>query len=492
MTTARKPRRNGKGKEMLLVDYFEDIYRPRRLRGRAETVITQYRRLIRHLGDILERPPLVSDLDEGTICKYLDWLTVTPIWRFNPKLRAPRTINKARDQCLALARFAVLKGLLPELPDVQALPEEVPIPKCYTVKEVGWILQACETLTGHLWADGGIPKALYWKCIVLVLYDTGVRSGALWTLRCEDIDLANSSILFRAENAKTRRSQLLRVAPDTLASIKAIWEPLRELLFPWPYACQGTRYNHWDEILQRAGLPLLHGNKFKMLRKTCATLCKANGADATAQLGHSTDAMTRRHYLVPDMEIQAADVLPRPSVNGADDSPMIQTQLETCLPEYRAVLAQRPGTRRGWHNAQVLTGMIDNLNKACRFRTIGDIDGQKILRYFRTCQRKGLAPNTVRNRRAAYRKFVEWLLSNELLPNLRAAVAVLQPGGENQEPQRGFLGRLAGLFSRTRTGTAAHPPGPSPARRGLSRMRPCRGTDAPPFQDKQRTDNAQK
>jgi integrase len=227
--------------------------------------------------------------------------------------RGPRTINKARDRLLALARFAHAKHLLDEVPDVLPLPEPRQIPQAYTPDEVAALLGACRE---HAGSYAGIPAGLYWFAVGQLLYWTGLRSGVLWKMARKQVDIERATVFVPAEHQKQNADQLLRIHADCVDAMGAIWQPDRHLLFPWPYMCLETRYNHWDRILRRAGLPLVKRNKFKMLRKTCATLCRANGADATTQLGHSSDAITRRHYLAPGMELQAADVLPRPKVSN--------------------------------------------------------------------------------------------------------------------------------------------------------------------------------
>lgn len=54
---------------------------------------------------------------------------------------------------------------------------------------------------------------------------------------------------------------------------------------------------------------------FHALRRTCASHLAVAGADATAYLGHSSDAITRRHYLDPRIVrargVRAIDAVPR-------------------------------------------------------------------------------------------------------------------------------------------------------------------------------------
>jgi hypothetical protein len=120
--------------------------------------------------------------------------------------------------------------------------------------------------------------------------------------------------LFRAEYSKQNADQLLKVSAETSKAIEAIRRPEGKI-FPWPH-CEALIYFRLKKIFRAAGLPCGRRDLLHKIRRTCATLAHKNGADATVQLGHSCDSVTRKHYLGTDATIQAADVLPRPGGNG--------------------------------------------------------------------------------------------------------------------------------------------------------------------------------
>lgn len=293
---------------MTLEDFFRNWYRPRRLLGCSESTVRQYGILFGHLERHLGRSPLLDDLTEDTIATFLGWLAQEHLYFLRPR-RKPRTVNKARDQLLALARYASLKGLLHEVPDVRPLPEYYDSPTAYTIKQLEVLLAACRGFPGTYVR---IPAGRYWVAVVLVLYDTGLRIGPVWKLRCEQVDRDQGVVHVLPENQKHRVGQRLKLHVDTVKAINRIWLPDRELLFPWE-AHWTTRYNHYRAILRQAGLPLGRMNMFHRLRRTTATLMSAAGGDATMQLGHSSDAVTRRHYLAHQWT-QAVELLPRPKV----------------------------------------------------------------------------------------------------------------------------------------------------------------------------------
>lgn len=300
--------------DMPLAEFFEKVYRPRRLPGGRVNTIRLYeftfRKLERHLG----RPPMVSDLNEETLCDFLEAVA---------KGHAPRTANADRDRLMAQARFAVLKGRLGFIPDLPVWPELRRVPKAYKLHQLDQLVRACAETPGRIC---GIPSNRYWLAVALVLYDTGCRAGACWALRRSDVDREERTVYFPAEYAKQKADQLLRMARDTLSAINAIWDYPRDesdLLFPWDFV-PSVRYQHWRRILQRAGLPDDRPDMFHKLRRTTATICKRFGGDPTFQLGHTSDAITRKCYLDPSDEMHAADLMPRPWSTDADLPPVVK------------------------------------------------------------------------------------------------------------------------------------------------------------------------
>lgn len=292
--------------QMLLADFFRRVYVPRRLPGRNPNTLRLYAHLLYFFSRFLGRDAKVADLDEPTALEFLDWYGST---------RAPRSRNRVRDQLLALAGLAQRQGLLRIVPDLPKMPEPRRAPQSLTPDQVARLLAACAGLHGEICA---VPAALFWRTLFLVGLSTGLRASALFALRRADIDFADRSLLARAETQKQNADQRLRLTPAALAAIAAIWEPDRELLFPWDRH-PTTRYHYLRRLCVAAGLPDDRRHKLHALRRTCATWTHRYGGDATAQLGHADNATTRRHYLDPSAYRQAADVVPWDELLPPDD-----------------------------------------------------------------------------------------------------------------------------------------------------------------------------
>ena len=120
--------------------------------------------------------------------------------------------------------------------------------------------------------------------------------------------------MVRAETQKTSKEQRFRLAPQAIASIALIYDPDRELIWPWPH-CRRTLFTHFRRICESAGLkPNRRGmDLFQRIRRSSISYAAKCDLELARRLaGHSSVEMTRRHYI--DERIAEApsvvDVLP--------------------------------------------------------------------------------------------------------------------------------------------------------------------------------------
>lgn len=259
--------------------------------------------LLRQFCRFLGRPALIIDLDEDRISEFL---------AARLRSHAAITVDRERSKLLALANYAHRRGTLAEVPDVMRVRVLRRSPTSYNLRDIGRLLSVSRGVEGEI---SGVPAGRFWTALILTVYDTGCRSGAAWALRWADWQ--PPTLLFRAETQKQRADQLLRVSQQTADAIEAIRQPARDLIFTWD-RCPMLRYRRVAEIFKAAGLPHGRHDCLQRVRRTTATLMHRAGGDATAQLGHSSSAVTRRHYLDTAGQLQAADLLPRPVVPMPD------------------------------------------------------------------------------------------------------------------------------------------------------------------------------
>lgn len=292
---------------MLLRDFFEAIYRPRRLPSGRPATLHHYRIFCTLFSDWLGRAATTDDLTNDLVAGFLAHYA---------EGRSPYSVDTARNALMALWRCARLRGESPEPPDL--LPPRLP-----ETHPVAWSPADLQRLVAAAacWEPGRvertaypIPPSLWWVAFCLVAYDSGFRAGALLALAWSD--LSRCSATARAGSQKTWRDETRALAADTIVALDAIREPERTLVFEFR-ATTATYYRHWDAILRLAGLPGGPKHKTQCLRRTSATAVAAAFDLAAAQqhLGHESPRTTRRHYLdasqIPD--INRAASIPRPT-----------------------------------------------------------------------------------------------------------------------------------------------------------------------------------
>ena len=276
----------------IVADFLREIYIPLRMLGKKSGSHKMYRYQVAAFSRLLGRPALLSDLSDTQIARALSLRVAEGA--------APATVNDLRAVLCAVANFAWRRGLLDVPPEVPTLPMDEPETTAYSTEQVASILAACADR-----AD--------WQCLVLLLWFTGLRIGAMLSLRCEDCRLP--VVMIRARAQKQKRSQAFILPNDACQAVERIMPPPRELLFC--IAPIKRLRATFGQILAAAGLPHGPRDKFARLRRSCAQACHAAGGNATLHLGHSSAAITVRHYLGP--QPIDATYLPRPGNGHAAD-----------------------------------------------------------------------------------------------------------------------------------------------------------------------------
>jgi len=316
---------------MKLIDLFENLYRPLRLRGRSPATARLYGCTIRAFGKWLGRPPELRDLDELVLASYLE---------YRAGRVAPLTAEKERTQLVALAGLAFERRLLDVKP--QCPPGAIPdrVPQAWSLDELRAVMVAAADPATYADRRNGRPKlfplpptvadastsaatkARFFSAFLPALYETGERCGAMLEARIEDFDLPH--LVVRAEARKGRkRDRVYRLTDATCDRIKAaIGGRAEGLVFVWPW----TRTLIWREFgkaVKAAGLNTRKRLRFHQIRRSAASHYAAAGGDAVEMLDHSSPKITKRWYLDPrlvDRGQRPCDILPPivpPSEPGA-------------------------------------------------------------------------------------------------------------------------------------------------------------------------------
>ncbi len=290
---------------MLLMEFFETVYRPMRLLAASGGTLQQYRIAIHAVEKQLSRPPLVGDLSCTTVTRFIE--------HERKRGMAAATINARLRHLLALARLVRKRGFFDaDLDELRLLREKQAAPSAWTETEMESLIASCRLARGRFL---GVPAAAWWESLVLLIYDTGLRRSPAMQVRFDEIDFTTGMLRVPAERMKNGVEQFFKLHTQTIQAILSTLPPRRKLVFPWPFYHQACLYGRFRVILRRAGLPFGSKDMFHKIRRTTAshTARLLGESIASMQLGHQ-DGSTIKRYIDPRFTARhdAADVLPRP------------------------------------------------------------------------------------------------------------------------------------------------------------------------------------
>ena len=214
--------------------------------------------------------------------------------------RQPATVNSDVRVLMKVLRWAVRKGWLDALPEVERLPEDVSDTVVPTQEEVGRIID-------------NLPARL--KPLVRLIAQTGCRTGEVFNLTWDRVDLEAGWIELRPDGQWTpkTRSSIRRVpiAPDLVAALAAL---PRESTYVFPGHVPGKPHDNIKKAfatavrkarIERNGMPLRVAPQ--TLRKATATwLAVDRGVPQRVLqsiLGHAPgSAVTNRYYVTASDE----------------------------------------------------------------------------------------------------------------------------------------------------------------------------------------------
>lgn len=265
---------------------------------RSDHTKAQYRIAVDDFGEALGRRGTLGDLSDDNVCRMMVHLRERGL--------ATRTINERRGRINTLWEWAARRGHVRHFPTVKRLAEPHRTPQAWTREQLGAIFVAIGGLEGSV---GGVLARVWWRALLLTLWNTGERIGALLSIGWQHVDLETGWLTIPAELRKGQaRDMTYRLSPETLEILKLLPRGTKTI-FHWPYDAKYI-FQRFEAILKTAGLPHGRKDKFHRLRRSVASHFEAAGGDATSLLGHSTRATTLV-YLDPRIvgQQQATDLL---------------------------------------------------------------------------------------------------------------------------------------------------------------------------------------
>lgn len=289
-------------------DYFELRFLPRNLKL-SDSAAQNYRMAIRQLNSWNGCPVKLNDLSEALITGFMRSLKKDG--------RTDRTANNKRQELLTIWRHAAEAKLAPAVPKIAKFEEPSRIVQAWDMNELSRILDAVSVSpTVRGWG----PKQR--KALVLVIYDTSHRLGALLQADTSALNLEAGTLLLKAEWTKQRADTLHKLHPDTVAALRDMLQNTARTVCPKLFQLPFRKRAIWPdirEVLKSAGLPATRRDLFHKLRRTSFTYCYAMLGERAAQehAGHRSNCTSAYLDVGLLKKIQQApsaiDVMPRPT-----------------------------------------------------------------------------------------------------------------------------------------------------------------------------------
>lgn len=281
---------------MLIIEFFETVYIPNRLRGKSERSKILYRLCIRRYAETIGRAPVLADLTNENILLHLQRRCEA----------SAATRNKELAELSAMWRLAIQKNLHTGWPDIQAESEPKRTPQAWTQSDMESLLCAAKRCKGTI---GNCPEWLFWTALIRFCLDTGERIGAVMSCKWEWLE--RDSIVIPAEVRKGGKSdKWFKLSSETIDLVEEIrGYRSNNLIFQWPYA-ETYLWARYRKLLESAKLPTGRKCGLHRLRKTSASVAYQAGLDPQELLDHS-DRRTTQRYLDPRFtrETQPAQIL---------------------------------------------------------------------------------------------------------------------------------------------------------------------------------------
>jgi integrase/recombinase XerC len=295
--------------------FVKNVYWPRRKAFCKSTTFGDYSTASKKLCEFAGCEVIVDQLSEDLIERFAAWRLAQG--------QSAATVNKNITALCTLWRYAYRKRMVDDLPrDVAEVPELTRIPEAWTVDQFATLLDAASAQDP--WTVCAAPASHFWRALLLVLYDTGLRITAVLKLSLSALDVSRRCLSVPAEVQKHKAAQALVLDPHTVELLCTLpREAGDERLLPVPWGGRERgglpQLERWlKHILAAAGLPNGQRDLFQKIRRTNATcVANATGNDEAAQkqLGHSSVSLTRRNYIdtrLLDRRHDAASLIPRP------------------------------------------------------------------------------------------------------------------------------------------------------------------------------------
>jgi integrase/transposase len=310
----------GSGGAMTLTRFYREYYQPMRLADASPVTLENHRTTLRRWVVLTADPPL-SDITPLLLAKFRDALAalagVKPGSRMQPEsifnyLRFVQTLLDKAGPPGYRNRDAV--GLIERPPYIKPPKIVRKVPKTVSLETLSAVYDAAACMERPI--IEGVKAPAWWKALLVVAFNTGLRLGTLRKLRFEWIDWQAQRLMIPGDALKNRIGQVVPLNETVVRHLETI-RSSRALIFPWPHNKRHF-YRELHRLQTVAGMPRPQHFGTHDLRRTLATmLWGVSPQAAQAALGHQSLAITRTHYAATSgIVAQAIRDLPQPAAFG--------------------------------------------------------------------------------------------------------------------------------------------------------------------------------
>ncbi len=182
-------------------------------------------------------------------------------------------------------------GLLPTIPWTKPLRAPLRAPRHIPPDELARIYHACRHAKHPRLPHTSAKN--WWQALVVVLYNTASRKGAVLALEDRHIDWHHATATFAAETDKAGKPRTKPLNDCTMRHLMRLRG--RTELFAWP-ASETTFYRQWRHLIEAAELPRYY-TPHDLKRTAATTMLDLAPRDVVARMtDHASLEVLERHY----------------------------------------------------------------------------------------------------------------------------------------------------------------------------------------------------
>ena len=304
--------------ELTLTTFFETYYVPARLSDASPGTVN-YRRTVLNRWRLITGDPPLKSITVPLLAKFRDAIANSA----GEDRVSRKSVNTVAGY-LGVVQTLLDKagppgmrnrdaaGIIDRVPWIKPPREVLLPPRIVTPERMNDVYQAAVAM--DIPRGFGFKPPAWWRALLVLTYNTGLRRGTLFKLRMEWIRWDDCCLTIPPKSMKSGQWHTIHLNPTAMQHLRAIRTD-RELVFPWPFGSTRYFYTVFHRLQDAAGIPRKDHFGLHALRKTLATILWADSPQASQfALGHAGAEVTMRHYVASQgIVAQALDRLPQPA-----------------------------------------------------------------------------------------------------------------------------------------------------------------------------------